>query len=111
MARSSFVTGSSRCAGACVGFASQSATVKLFVTASVEARALRRVKELRDQGAAAIYENALQDLKTRDARDSGRTAAPLAAAPDARVIDTTMLDAGLVFERACELVARTLEEK
>lgn len=87
------------------------ADLKLFVTAAVEARARRRVKELREQGAAAIYENVLQDLKTRDARDSGRPAAPLAAAPDAAVIDTTMLDADLVFERACELVARTLEEK
>jgi CMP/dCMP kinase len=87
------------------------ADLKLFITAATEARACRRVKELRERGAAAIYEHVLQDLKTRDARDSERRAAPLAAAPDAEVIDTTMLDADLVFERASSLVARTLEER
>jgi cytidylate kinase len=87
------------------------ADVKLFVTASTEARARRRVKELREQGAAAIYENVLQDLQQRDARDSGRRTAPLAVAPDAEVIDTTTLDADLVFERVSDLVARTLKEK
>ncbi len=87
------------------------ADVKLFVTASTEARACRRVKELREQGAAAIYEIVLQDLKQRDARDSERRTAPLAVAPDAEVIDTTTLDADLVFERVSAAVARTLEEK
>jgi cytidylate kinase len=88
-----------------------SADVKLFVTASTEARALRRVKELREQGAPAIYESVLQDLNERDARDSSRRAAPLMAAHDAHIIDTTTLDADVVFERVCALVARALEEK
>ena len=87
------------------------ADVKLFITASTEARACRRVKELREQGGAAIYENVLQDLKQRDARDSGRRAAPLAAAPDAIIIDTTALDADAVLERVSDVVARMLEEK
>jgi cytidylate kinase len=87
------------------------ADVKLFITASAEARAARRVKELREQGATAIYEAVLQDLNERDARDSGRRAAPLAAASDAEVIDTTTLDADVVLERAAELVARKLKEK
>ena len=87
------------------------ADVKLFVTATTEARALRRVKELRERGAEAIYENVLQDLKTRDARDSERRAAPLAVAPDAELIDTTTLDADAVFERAVRLIAGTLEER
>jgi CMP/dCMP kinase len=87
------------------------ADVKLFVTASTQARARRRVKELREQGAAAIYEDVLQDLTLRDTRDSKRRAAPLAVAPDAKVIDTTMLDADIVFQCASELVARTLKEK
>ena len=87
------------------------ADVKLFITASLEARAGRRVKELREQGTAAIYENVLQDLKERDARDSERRAAPLAAAPDAEVIDTTTLDADVVFDRVSGFVARRLEEK
>ena len=87
------------------------ADLKLFITASTEARAARRVKELREQGTPAIYEQVLQDLNERDARDSGRRAAPLMAAPDAIIIDTTTLDADVVFERACSLVARALEEK
>jgi cytidylate kinase len=87
------------------------ADVKLFITASPETRACRRVKELRREGAAAIYESVLQDLRERDARDSGRRAAPLAAAPDAEVIDTTTLDADAVFELAAERVARSLKEK
>ena len=87
------------------------ADVKLYITASTETRAARRVKELREQGAPAIYENVLQDLNERDARDSGRRAAPLMAAPDAMIVDTTTLDADVVFERACDLVARALEEK
>jgi cytidylate kinase len=87
------------------------ADVKLFITATTEARAARRVKELRDQGAPAIYEYVLQDLNERDARDSRRRAAPLTVASDAHIIDTTTLDADVVFERACALVARALEEK
>ena len=87
------------------------ADVKLFITASTEARARRRVKELREQGTAAIYEDVLQDLTLRDTRDSKRRAAPLAVAPDAKVIDTTMLNADVVFQHASELVARTLKEK
>ncbi|HEV8678854.1 MAG TPA: (d)CMP kinase, partial [Stellaceae bacterium] len=59
------------------------AAVKLFLTASIAARAERRAKELRERGAAAIYGDVLQDMKERDARDSSRRVAPLAAAPDA----------------------------
>jgi len=84
------------------------AAVKLFVTASPEARAERRVKELREGGAAAIYEDVLLDMKERDARDSGRRVAPLAAAPDAVTIDTTGLDADQVFEQASDIIARAL---
>ena len=86
----------------------QAAEVKLFVTASAEERARRRVAELRQQGAAAILEDVLQDLKERDARDIERRAAPLVAAPDATVIDTTTLDPDTVFERAFNLIARAL---
>ena len=84
------------------------AEVKLFITASAEERARRRVEELRQQGAAAILEDVLQDLKERDARDIERRAAPLMAAPDATVIDTTTLDADAVFERVSNLIARAL---
>ncbi|MGH7030256.1 MAG: (d)CMP kinase, partial [Stellaceae bacterium] len=86
------------------------AAVKLFVTASPEARAKRRVKELRGRGAAAIYEDVLQDLMERDARDSDRWAAPLLVAPDAELIDTTTLDADAVLERAADITARAFKE-
>ena len=82
------------------------ATVKLFVTASPEARAERRLRELRERGATVIYGNVLQDMKERDARDSLRRVAPLAAAPDAVTIDTTLLDAEQVFGQASDLIAR-----
>lgn len=84
------------------------AQVKLFVTASVEERARRRVEELRHQGTAAILEDVLQDLKERDARDSERRAAPLIATCDATVIDTTPLDADAVFERVSGVIAQAL---
>jgi cytidylate kinase len=84
------------------------AQVKLFLTASVEERARRRVEELRHQGTAAILEDVLQDLKERDARDSERRAAPMSATRDATVIDTTPLDADAVFERVSGVIARAL---
>jgi cytidylate kinase len=84
------------------------ANVKLFLVASAESRADRRVKELRQSGAAAIYNDVLQDMRERDARDSERQVAPLAAAPDAITIDTTLLDADQVFEQASEIIARHL---
>jgi CMP/dCMP kinase len=84
------------------------ANVKLFITASAEERARRRVEELRQGGSAAIFEEVLHDLKERDARDTGRRVAPLTAAPDSVVIDTTALDADTVFEYASKLIARAL---
>jgi CMP/dCMP kinase len=82
------------------------ATVKLFVTASPEVRAQRRFRELRQRGLPAIYQNVLKDMTERDARDSERRAAPLAAAPDAITLDTSGLDADQAFERASEIAAR-----
>ena len=87
------------------------AIVKLFITASPEARAERRMRELRGRGAGSIYSDVLQDMKERDARDSLRRVAPLAAAPDAETIDTTRLDADQVFERASEIIARALSAR
>jgi CMP/dCMP kinase len=84
------------------------AALKLFVTASPEARAERRLQELRQSGATAIYRDVLQDMMERDARDSERRVAPLAAAPDAVTIDTTRLDADQVFELASGIIERAL---
>ncbi len=76
------------------------ARVKLFITASVEERASRRHKELLSGGAEAIYPAVLRDLKDRDARDTTRSAAPLAQAKDALLIDTTFMDADAAFAAA-----------
>ena len=67
------------------------AEVKLFVTASAECRAERRWRELTEAGQAATYDGVLEEVRQRDARDTGRTDAPLLAADDAVTIDTTDL--------------------
>jgi cytidylate kinase len=67
------------------------ADVKLFVTASPEVRAKRRLKELEKRGMVAHYEDVLADIRARDARDSGREVAPLKAAADALLLDTSEL--------------------
>jgi cytidylate kinase len=82
------------------------ADAKLFVTATVEARAARRFKELQEAGAGSIYERVLQDMKDRDARDSGRRTAPLVPADDAFVLDTTTLDADAAFAAAVNFIER-----
>ena len=65
------------------------AEVKLFVTASVSARAQRRFEEMRVSGRSVSLNEIAADLEVRDARDSSRAAAPLIAAPDALVLDTS----------------------
>jgi cytidylate kinase len=65
--------------------------VKLFVTASPTVRAARRHKELSERGAGPDFDTVLADIRRRDARDSGRSDAPLKAAPDAVIIDTSAL--------------------
>ncbi len=67
------------------------AQAKLFVTADVHVRARRRADELQACGLPQPYEAILADLLERDARDSSRTLAPLHAAPDAVVLDTSMM--------------------
>ena len=80
------------------------ATHKLFVTASLEVRAARRCKELADQGAAYGGEAVRQEMAARDARDRGRGVAPLAAADDAHVLDTSELDADATLEAALAFI-------
>ncbi len=87
------------------------ADAKIFVTASVAARATRRFQELRAAGVEAIYERVLQDMKDRDARDSGRQAAPLRPADDAFVLDTTALDAEAAFAAAIAYIDGKLAGK
>jgi CMP/dCMP kinase len=73
------------------------APVKLFITASLFVRTQRRLRELRDRGAAVIHSTVLRDMKERDARDSEREVAPLRPAVDAYVIDTSDLDPDTVL--------------
>src|SRR3546814_15739160 len=82
------------------------ADVKFFLTASVEARAARRHKELLERGEQSIYARVLQDLRERDARDSGRATAPLKAAADAVRLATGEMDAERAFKVAKAELAR-----
>lgn len=82
------------------------ARFKLFVTASVEERARRRVKELRERGFEGIESRVLQDMKDRDARDAERSVAPLRPAEDAFVLDTSDLDADAAFAAVLDYVER-----
>jgi len=67
------------------------ADVKIFVTASAAARAERRALELAERGERGDYAAILADIERRDARDASRAAAPLRAAADAAMLDTTHL--------------------
>ena len=67
------------------------ADVKLFVTASPEVRAERRLRELTERGMNAHYEDVLADIRARDERDSSRETAPLKPAADALLLDTSEL--------------------
>lgn len=80
------------------------ATVKLFVTATPEVRAARRHRELAQKPDAPDFETVLADIRRRDARDSGRASAPLLAAPDAVVLDTSDLSIEEAFARAVAVV-------
>ncbi len=81
------------------------AEVKLFLTASLGARAHRRFLELTERGATTSEEKVLEDMRARDERDSMRGASPLRQAADAHLLDTTNLSINSVFARANELIA------
>jgi len=82
------------------------APVKLFVTASPEARAERRYQELLERGADTIKPRVLAEMAERDRRDSERAAAPLKAAPDAWLLDTSDMDADAAFAAALAFIER-----
>lgn len=84
------------------------AHIKIFVTASDEARAQRRYLEHQGRGEHIAYEVVLEDLRRRDARDRDRSVAPLEAASDALHLDTTKLDADAAFAAVLALVATRL---
>jgi cytidylate kinase len=82
------------------------AEVKVFLTASIEERARRRQAQLRAQGTDQPLEQLIEDIRTRDAYDSGRQLAPLRKADDATEIDTTGMTIEEVIQAVCGLAAQ-----
>ena len=80
------------------------ANLKLFLTAALEIRAERRLKELRERGLESIPSRLLQEMRERDERDENRPVSPLRPAEDARMLDTTELDADAAFEAAMTII-------
>lgn len=80
------------------------ADAKLFVTASAEVRAQRRVRELLERGMPGHYDDVLLDIRARDERDSKRVIAPLRQADDADLLDTSELDIDQSIAEAIRLV-------
>ena len=83
------------------------ATVKIFLTASPEARAARRWKEYQEKGVNTPYEEVLADVKQRDYQDTHRATAPLKQAEDAVLLDTSELD----FEQSLAAMKKIIAEK
>ena len=83
------------------------AEVKIFLTASAEVRAQRRCLELEQRGTPKPYDEVLHELNERDYNDSHRAAAPLRAAEDAMVVDTSALD----FDASREALLALIREK
>lgn len=83
------------------------ADVKIFLTASAEDRATRRLAELLERGERTDYDTVLADIIQRDRRDSSRTAAPLKQAEDALLVDTT----GNSLEESFQVLLKTVRER
>lgn len=80
------------------------ADVKIFLKADVEVRARRREKELRERGTPRPYEQVLEEMRQRDYNDTHRSAAPLRAAEDAVIVDTSDLDFLQSEEKLLEII-------
>ena len=83
------------------------ATVKIFLTASPEARTTRRWKEYQQKGVEVSYEEVLADVRQRDYQDTHRAAAPLRQADDAQLLDTSEMN----FEQSLEAMKKMIVEK
>ena len=84
------------------------ANLKIYLTASAEARAERRLKELKEKGVESDFEEVLKDIKYRDFQDSTRETAPLRQAEDAILLDTTELDFDESFAAISQLILENL---
>ena len=85
----------------------KNATAKIFLTASPEARARRRMNQLKEKGDSTPFEEILQEVKARDEQDEHRTVDPLKKAEDAVVVDSSALN----FEETVQAILRIVEEK
>nr|WP_325221190.1 (d)CMP kinase [uncultured Oscillibacter sp.] len=83
------------------------AEVKVFLTASAQARAQRRCRELEERGTPQPFEEVLRDIEDRDFRDTHREAAPLRRAEDAALLDTSALD----FRQSLEALLEIIRER
>ena len=83
------------------------ADVKIFLTASAQARAQRRFLELRQRGSEKTYEEVLAEQEQRDYNDTHRTVAPLKPASDSVILDTTSLD----FEQSRQKILSIIKER
>ena len=80
------------------------ADVKIFLTASIEARAKRRYEELKEKGIETTVEDVLNDMKTRDENDSTRSVAPAVAAKDAIILDNSDLSVEQTIDEAIRII-------
>ena len=87
------------------------AEIKIFLTAGAEARAERRLLELRAKGVETSFEDVLRDIEYRDRQDSERAAAPLKKAEDAVLCDTSELTFQQSFELLCSVVRGNMRWK
>ena len=86
------------------------AELKVFLTASPEARAQRRLLQLKEKGTEVSFEEVLKDIRYRDEQDSTRAAAPLRRAEDAVLLDTSDLSFDESYQVLCDLIAKRREE-
>jgi CMP/dCMP kinase len=84
------------------------ADAKIFVTARPEVRAWRRFMERQAQLLPVTFDGVLEDIRRRDARDTGRESAPMRPAPDADLLETSDLDIEAAFEAAVGLIKRKI---
>lgn len=85
------------------------AKLKIYLTASAEARAERRMKELLAKGVETGFDEVLQDIIRRDEQDMNREVAPLRQAEDAVLVDTTHIDFDQSFELLCSIIRQRME--
>lgn len=87
------------------------AALKIFLTASSEARARRRLLELRQKGVETSFEEVLRDIEYRDEQDSSRAAAPLKQAEDAVLLDTSEIGLEESADALCAIISSRMEER